>query len=247
MRVLTLIWLLSTVLDVPATTAVGTVYACTPVFIRTAPALDAPVVVLDDTYAVVVPHETVQYTQVSPHWVHLTSQLGFLPAAALDDTVCFHDTLPTAMTCLQQYAQDVPNANPDAAFIVAAYFYYSAHYRVDPLFVLAQAFHESNVLRSWWATQHHNYAGLWVSGAIRTAPPTSGYWVPVETGAGTTWYAGRSFATPTQGVATHVERVAAYASEQAVLSRWAADPQYARKIRAWQQHLTTVCPYDYAF
>lgn len=245
MLLLALLWILTTFLPSAPATQVGTVYSCTPVFIRTAPSFDAPVVVLDTTYAVVLPTEPVVYTTVTPHWVHLASGLGFIPAAALNDETCFYDSLPQATVCLQEYAQRVPSAHPDAALLVAAYLYYSAHYRVDPIFVLAQAFHESNVFRSVWAMQHYNYAGLWVSGAVRSTPPSSGYWTPFQTTTGTVWVAGRSFTSPIEGVSVHVERVAAYPSEHAVLTHWATDPAYARKIRAWEHRLRTACPYEY--
>lgn len=233
-------------IDSETTARVGTIYACSPVFIRTSPSYNAPIVVLpDDTYAVVLPNDVVVYNNETAHWVHLVSEIGFIPALALDDDTCWTDMFAEPLACLQQYANSVPNANPDAAFIVAAYLYYSAHYRVDPIFVLAQAFHESNIFRSQWAIVHHNYAGLWVSGAVRNTKPTYGYWVATHTVAGTVWVAGRSFPSITDGVETHVRIVAAYPSEQAVLARWATDPLYSQKIQAWYHRILTYCPYSY--
>lgn len=217
---------------------IGIVYACSPVFIRTSPDTQAPVVVpVDGEYAVVLPHDIVTYYDYSAQWVHLSSGLGFIPAQALNDDTCFVDTLPLWLTCLQQYASSVPSANQDAAHIVAAYAYYSRHYNVDVFFVLAQAFHESNVLRSLWATRYFNYAGLWVSGAKQTVQPSHGYWVR----SGSLWIAGRQFNSVIDGVSEHVRIVAQYGSEQRVLSRWAVDPQYAVKVRSWQALLQQQC------
>lgn len=217
---------------------IGTVYACSPVYIRTAPDMRAPVVVTDNgEYAVVLPNDIVVYKPISSQWVHLASELGFIPAQSLDDAVCFVDKLPEWLVCLQQYATSVTAPHPDAAMIVAAYAYYSAHYRVNLSFALAQAFHESNVLRSTWAKEHANYAGLWVSGARRLTEPSSGYWVKK----GSVWVAGRHFDSPAIGVMTHLMILSRYSSEQAVLARWAADPLYAQKIKTWRYQLTTRC------
>lgn len=220
----------------------GTVYSCSHVYIRTSPNKNASLVVLPDgTYATVSHGDVVLYTDHSPYWVHLSSGIGFIPAQSLNDTECFVDAIPAWIACLQQFATSVPSPNEHAATIVAAYAYYSAHYNVDPFFVLAQAFHESNVLRSSWATVHFNYAGLWVSGAYRTTPPQSGYWVQ----SGSRWIAGRSFPSLVDGVREHVRIVASYPSLQSVLSRWAADPHYADKVWTWYRHLTSRCGSSY--
>ncbi len=149
--------------------------------------------------------------------------------------------LPTRRSDVRQWFEQ--RVDDHARKIVAYYFDLAPQYGVNPVLALTQAVLETGWFRSWWAVEHHNYAGLWVSGAVRTSPPTSGYWVQQ----GNRWIAGRSFASVEEGVRTHLAVLQRYCQRQqttisAIGAVWARDPHYAAK---WRAVIASIPAYTY--
>lgn len=214
------------------------IHPSTPLPVYTAPTFAHPRVVRDIevwfTGGYVTPTE-------HPHWYHLVSQDGFIYYPAfLGDVPSESETdfcnLPPLSLRIEWYAPlsscAIATYLPTELQPIAhLYAYYAEVYRVNPMLAFAQAYHETGGFTSWWFREHANPAGLYVTGAYRTTPPSDPYWV--YSNACSCWLRGASFPTIAAGVEAHVALLARYRGStlSTVARRWATDPLYEQKWR----------------